>query len=771
MSKTSLILHGHFYQPPRENPKTGIIPKQPSASPWMDWNEKIYDSCYKANTSSRYLDYAGRILSLTNNYAYISFNFGPTLLSWLDNNHPEVVDSLREADRDSINRLGHGNAIPQGFNHTILPLDKEENARLQIAWGIEDFQYHFNRDPEGMWLPECAVNETVIDLLSQAGIKFIILSPWQCNAVENEEGKIIELGSNPAPYREPYILTGKRGGEITAFFYEPSLASGISFGHYLRNADSLYSTLLDIKNRDKSPIIHTATDGEIYGHHEPYGDMALAALIKKVNDGDDFIFDNYGSYMAKHPATKHAVLRKGEEGKGTSWSCSHGVSRWYKDCGCHTGGDEGWNQKWRTGLRNALNNLGDKIDAIFSREIDIIFKGQLSSQDLLKEAGNVFCGKVDMKRFISSLSDKYGITNNDSEKLAHLLTGMKYKHFSFTSCGWFFSELSGIEPRQDIKYAIHAITLFQQFTQEELMIPFLNDLKKAKSNIREQGDGMLIAQEEIKGLDGDVEAAVYFYMNVSMATKENWKLRYGRFHLKNISSLDGKEYEITVSDTSTDEEFSFRILPALTIDKGINLYITKIKQSGLKPEIYHITNSDIPLRVLDEAYRWIDEAMVTIDEKTLIDQINSLKVYAMLLSHSKVGEMDARLVENLGVSMRWIRSLLKSKCDMEYEKRMDLIKDLMFFIQAYGRENEQLMLDDLVVQSVDSLLRIVKEKGLTETVASTLSKVIGTLREVGKEPDLRKLQDEVYKFYSGRKNNNCPQETAEEIYRILNFSL
>ena len=191
----------------------------------------------------------------------------------------------------------------------------------------------------------------------------------------------------------------------------------------------------------------------------------------------------------------------------------------------------------------------------------------------------------------------------------------------------------------------------------------------------------------------------------------------------------------------------------------------------MKPEIYHITNSDIPLRVLDEAYRWIDEAMVTIDEKTLIDQINSLKVYAMLLSHSKVGEMDARLVENLGVSMRWIRSLLKSKCDMEYEKRMDLIKDLMFFIQAYGRENEQLMLDDLVVQSVDSLLRIVKEKGLTETVASTLSKVIGTLREVGKEPDLRKLQDEVYKFYSGRKKNNCSQETAEEIYRLLNFSL
>ena len=770
MSKTSLILHGHFYQPPRENPKTGIISKQPSASPWVDWNERIYDSCYAANLSSRYLDYSGRIVSLTNNYAYLSFNFGPTLLSWLDNNHPEVVDGLREADRDSIKRLGHGNAIPQGFNHSILPLDKEENAKLQIAWGIEDFQYHFQRDPEGMWLPECGVNDTVIDLLSEAGIKFIILSPWQCQKVETDDGKMVDLGSNPAPYREPYILTGKRGGEITAFFYEPGLASGISFGHYLRNADSLYSTLLDIKARDKSPLIHTATDGEIYGHHEPYGDMALAALIRKVNERDDFVFDNYGSYMAKHPATKHAELRKGEEGNGTSWSCSHGVSRWYKDSGCHTGGEDGWNQKWRTGLRDALNNLGDKIDIIFKREINSIFNGQISSEDLLLQAGSVFCGKIEMKKFISDLSEKYEISQMDREKLSHLLTGMKYKHFSFTSCGWFFSELSGIEPRQDIKYAIHAITLFQQFTQEELMIPFLNDLKKAKSNIREHGDGMLIAQEEIKGLDGDVEAAVYFYMNVSMANSENWKRRYGKFYLKDISTVDGKEFETTVADTSTDEEFSFRILPALSIDKGINLYVTKIKQSGLKPELYHITNSDIPLRVLDEAYRWVDEAMVTIDEKTLIDQINSLKVYAMLLSQSKVGEMDARLVENLGVSMRWIRSLLKSKCNMNYEKRMDLIKDLMFFIQAYGRENEQLMLDDLVVQSVDSMLRIIKEKGLDENVAVTLSKVIGTLREVGKEPDLRKLQNEVYHYYSGKKEVKCSAETAEAIYGILNFS-
>ena len=388
----------------------------------------------------------------------------------------------------------------------------------------------------------------------------------------------------------------------------------------------------------------------------------------------------------------------------------------------------------------------------------------------MKKAGSTFCGKTDMKKFLAPYVKEYGLSSQDTEKLSHLLIGMKYKHFSFTSCGWFFSELSGIEPKQDIKYAIHAVTLFQQYTSQELMIPFLNDLKKAKANVREAGDGMLIAQEEIKGLDGEVEAAVFFYMNASMATSHNWKRRYGKYYLSSVSTEDGKEVFITISDTGTDEEYSFRILPALTIDKGINLYVTKITKSGIRPEIYHITNSDIPPRVLDEAYRWVDDAMVTIDEKTLIDQINSLKLFAMLRSHSEKGEeMDARLVENLGVAMRLIRALLKSKCSLEYEKRMDLIKDLTFFIQAYGRENEQLMLDDLVEQNVVALGAYVKENGLTEEAYTSLSKVIGTLREVGKEPDLRELQNEAYQYYTGKKKPQCSRECAEKIYTLLNF--
>ena len=533
-TRTSLILHGHFYQPPRENPFTGIIAKQASAAPYSDWNEKIYTDCYEANMHSRYLNADGRIISITNNFSYISYNFGPTLLSWMNEKHPESVEILAEADKASIKRLGHGNAMAQSYNHTILPLDNVRDARLQIEWGAMDFEHYFGRKAEGMWLPECGVNKDVIQLLSDEGMKFVILSPWQCRTVEDEKGRMMPLAGKPAPYWEPYILTGSNGGEIAAFFYHPGLAEAISFG--------LYRMLFDIKENEGRPLIHTATDGEIYGHHEPYGDMALAALIRKVEERDDFIFDNYASFLEKNPAVKHAELHQGEEGKGTSWSCSHGVSRWYKDCGCHTGGENGWNQAWRTPLRNALKNLGEKLDSVLTEEIRRIFGGGVKAEEILALAGKEFIGELSMKEFIDELHKKYSFASSYDVELAHLLSGIKNKHFSFTSCGFFFSDISGIEPRQDIKYALYAIRMFQPYSQGDLLFPFLSELRNAKSNIKAQGDGMNIAQEEMKGLPGEAEASLYFFLNRMLARKEDWKDSYGRFLLAHMDIDDADNY-------------------------------------------------------------------------------------------------------------------------------------------------------------------------------------------------------------------------------------
>lgn len=757
--KTSLILHGHFYQPPRENPSTGIIPLQESAAPWTDWNEKIYSSCYGANLSSRYLDSDGRVISISNNYRYISFNFGPTLLRWAEKTHPELIEGLRDADRDSIRRLGHGNAMAQSFNHTILPLDTPERAKHQIEWGIEDFIHHYGREPEGMWLPECAVNESVVDILSQCGIKFVVLSPWQAESVEEEDGSIRNLGSFPAPSVRPYILTGEKGREIAAFFYEPDLASSISFGHALRSADSLYSTLLGYR-RDGRELIHTATDGEIYGHHEPYGDMALAALIRKVGERDDFLLDNYASFLERHPATLHAFLRPGDERRGTSWSCAHGVGRWMRDCGCHTGGPDSWNQKWRTGLRGALDNLDEKVNEIFEREIQKIFGTSVTPSSLLSSAGAVFSGRTGMKTFLS----QFNLSENDEKEVADLLNGMKYMSYAFTSCGFFFSDISGLEPRQDIKYALHAVSIFQNYTDDILMIPFLNDLRKAKSNVREVGDGALIAQKEMEGMDGECEACVFFYLNMKLAPQSEWKTEYGFFHLDGIS-VDGERIELRLSDESTGHGLSFRILENNDIDKGINLFVTRIDHPSAKNAIYNITSNSIPPRMMKEAYSWIDEKMISIDDRSLTEKIKAIKMYAMLLSRSG-REMDTRLVENLGEALRCARALVYSHDRIDYVARLDSILDLTYFILEFGRESEKETVDEIISLCISKLSGLIERDGLTPELMELIVKGIGAIREIGKEPDLSTLQNAVYPYYTKEEEKT---DEEKEVFSVLNF--
>lgn len=766
--RTSLILHGHFYQPPRENPLTDIIPKQPSAAPYEDWNERIFHDCYNSNSHSRYLDSNGRIISLTNNYAYISFNFGPTLLHWLEEKHPETIELLYEADRSSIERLGHGNAMAQSFNHTILPLDSEKDAKLQIDWGIQDFQHVFKRDPEGMWLPECGINESVIDLLSESGIKFVVLSPWQCKMVEDESGDLKNLDGKAAPYWEPFILEGKKGGKISAFFYHPGLAEGISFGHMLRSADGLYKYVKDLKEREMRPLIHTATDGEIYGHHEPYGDMALAAMIKKVEEKDDFIFDNYASYLERNPATKRAVLHEGEMGLGTSWSCSHGVSRWFKDCGCHTGGEDGWNQRWRGPLRSGLNNLSQKLERIFDEEIEKVFSGRIESQRLLSMAGEVFSGSKSLGAFLNMLQADYGLEEKDRVKVAHLISGMKNKHFSFTSCGFFFSDISGIEPRQDIKYALYAISMFQSFCKEDLLLPFLSDLREAKSNIKNQGDGMTIAQEEMKWLSGEVEAALYFFMNRSFALKDDYKSRYGQFLLMSYTESE-ENPNIEIMDRESQESFSFTILSAISIEHGINLYICENDNEMRPMRRFRIQNSEIPMRMLDEIMDWIDRSMTKIEFNEIVSLSNNIKNFSTLVRNSKYIPMGTLLLENLGMALKILKSMFISHSYISSKDRREIIGSMLDFVSKNGRSEDFNSIKRIAQSFFENLATKVKKEGLTENNAEETIQIIGILRNHSIEPEVSSLQDIIYEYKSGRLKSDAPVELLEATYQALNF--
>lgn len=767
--RTSIILHGHFYQPPRENPFTGIVPKQSSASPYNDWNERIYHDCYGANLHSRYLDSDGRIISITNNFSYISYNFGPTLLSWMKETHPDAIDELVESDKESIKRLGHGNAMAQSFNHTILPLDKVKDARLQIEWGVMDFEKFFGRKAEGMWLPECGVNKDVIQLLAEEGMKFIVLSPWQCKAVEAEDGKMTVLQGKPAPYWEPFILTGTNGGEIAAFFYHPGLAEAISFGHMLRSADNLYATLKSIEATDGRPLIHTATDGEIYGHHEPYGDMALAALIRKVEERDDFVLDNYASYLERHPAVRHAELHQGESGKGTSWSCSHGVSRWYKDCGCHTGGEAGWNQAWRTPLRNGLNALSDKLDSIFSEEIKKIFGGKVDPEMILREAGREYIGEITMRELIENLHKQYSFASLYDVELAHLLSGIKNKHFSFTSCGFFFSDISGIEPRQDIKYALYAIRMFQPYCKGDLLFPFLSDLRKAKSNIKSQGDGMNIAQDEMKGLPGEAEAALFFFLNRSLARPTDFCDTYGRFILCHMDIDDAENFSADITDTVTLELFRFTVLASSSIDSGLNLYLCENDETDKPINRLRLTNQDIPDRMLDTVYTWIDNSMNQMTFTELAELARDMRHFSMLVKNSRYIPMETLVMENLGLTIKIIKSLFTVYVDVSPAERKEILGNMIDFVRKCGRDSDIASINTILSAHSKYLASLVRSEGLSQKNADSIIELLTLARSHGFEPDTKDLQNMIYPYYCGSKKAECSDEILRNTSLTLNF--
>ncbi|HWU37728.1 MAG TPA: DUF3536 domain-containing protein, partial [Candidatus Acidoferrum sp.] len=366
-----LVIHGHFYQPPRENPWTAEIERQESAAPFHDWNARIAAECYAPNARSRVLDAQGRIQDIVNNYERLSFNFGPTLFSWMAQEVPEVVEALRHADHTSRARLGYGNAIAQAYNHLILPLATLRDRRTQIHWGIREFQYRFRRAPEAMWLPETAVDAATLESLVRAGMRYVILSPAQAARWRPMgESRWItpaeaELDSRRAYHWHLKDTQGRVHDHlgINVCFYHASLSRGISFQHYLRDAGALASSIADAARGLSDPLILIATDGESFGHHEKFGDMCLATLFAREASRQGFTVTNLAGYLASHRPTWEVELLP-----QSAWSCSHGVDRWRDDCGCSAGGGPGWTQRWRRPLREGLDRLRTALDEIFTEE-------------------------------------------------------------------------------------------------------------------------------------------------------------------------------------------------------------------------------------------------------------------------------------------------------------------------------------------------------------------------------------------------------------------
>ena len=761
-NKTSLILHGHFYQPPRENPRTDIIEIQGSAVPYDNWNERIWASCYRANAHSRYL-LSNQIESISNNYEYISFNFGPTLLSWMVQEHPDTFEDIVTADKASIQRLGHGNAIAQGFNHTILPLDSKEDALVEIKWALDVFNRYFGRTSEGFWCPETAINPVVIDLLAQCGVKYVILSPWQCRLVEDENKKMVNLNGKPAPYHHPYILTGKTGGTLTAFFYHPSLASDISFGHLLRDADNFYKKLLYIKNQDKVDFIHTATDGEIYGHHEPYGDMALCALIRKVNQRDDFVMTNYGAYLENHPATLHAELSHGEDDKGTSWSCFHGVSRWYKDCGCRTGGEQNWNQKWRTPLRIALSNNHERIMNLFSMGVRNIFGDSLSAYQLLADFGPVAAKQIRMQAFLDELYQKHPYDKNKQGDLAKMLEGVMYSLYSFTSCGWFFSDLGGLEPKQNITYALEGLNFFQRLSNEEMLPQFLLDLQQAKCNRPTDGDGMTIAAAQWARLPGAIEASLFFYLSHCFNEKIQDN-EYGFFHLENfnqgklsfVDTFSLSSFIATIEDTSCKEP-----------NGALTLFIT-VFDGNTEEKLFsrNLATADIPEKMFRQLNEIVRQKLCLFDNAQIVTLAKEISKYSSISQSCKYlspGILDA---EALGLSFTAIESIFLHNLLSQWKEMKESFFILASFVAKAKRDVDRERLSLLINQGLKQVAKgIKKAEKIEDSLAQVLYDFLRIIRKEDYILDLTEMQEAIYPFIT----TDCSSEVRTLGYE-LNFA-
>lgn len=471
-----ICIHGHFYQPPRENAWLEVIEVQDSSHPYHDWNERISAECYAPNAASRILDEKGVIKHIVNNYAKISFNFGPTLLSWMETNDPETYNAILEADRESIaNFSGHGSAIAQVYNHMILPLANSRDKETQVVWGIRDFEKRFQRRPEGMWLAETAVDTESLEILARHDIKFTILAPRQAKAIRKAgEEEWTEVNEGILDTRYAYRCQLPSGKSIIVFFYNGSVSQGIAFTGLLNDGHRFAQSLLDSYNGGEDPqLVHVATDGETYGHHHRHGDMALAFCLNYLEKFGDATITNYAEFAANVPVKFEAQIIE-----NSSWSCVHGVERWRNNCGCNSGAHPGWHQAWRGPLRDALDWLRDTAMALFEQEGGKYLRDPWEARN---EYISVILNRSD--RTVRKFFKDHVLSDVDPSKVFRLMEMQRHAMLMYTSCGWFFDEVSGIETTQVLQYACRVIQLANQNGDLNLENEFIHRLEKAPSNV------------------------------------------------------------------------------------------------------------------------------------------------------------------------------------------------------------------------------------------------------------------------------------------------
>ncbi|MCD4812306.1 DUF3536 domain-containing protein [bacterium] len=510
-----ICIHGHFYQPPRENPWIEEVERQDSAYPYHDWNERITAECYAPNAAARIMGEKEKILDIVNSYSRISFNFGPTLLSWMEKKAPEVYQSILAADKLSqANFSGHGSALAQVYNHMIMPLANRRDKETQVVWGIRDFEYRFGRKPEGMWLSETAVDLETLEVLAENDIAFTILAAHQAKQVRKTgETNWEDVAGSRVDPRRPYMCHLPSGKKIILFFYDNPAAHDVAFGPLLKNGEDFSKRLTGLfsEHSDQpAQLVNIATDGETYGHHHRYGDMALAYCLDYIESRHQAKITIYGEYL-----DKYAVTHEAEIFENTSWSCFHGIERWRSNCGCNSGLAPGSSQAWREPLRKALDGLRNDLILVFEKNLQPYINQPWQARN---DYIDVILNRSEIK--IESFLEKHcrrQLSHSDKVTILRLLEMQRNALLMFTSCGWFFDDISGIETIQVMQYAARAMQLAQEVAGVDLQKYFSDTLEKALSNNAAYKNGKVIWEEFIQPAIADLhKASAHFAVSTLM---------------------------------------------------------------------------------------------------------------------------------------------------------------------------------------------------------------------------------------------------------------
>ena len=458
-----IIIHGHFYQPPRQSPWTGLIAAEPSAAPFANWNERILSECYNANAHAQIMN--GHVVYIRNNYEALNFDFGPTLMSWLATHGKAAYRAILRGDELAAKtRGGLGNAMAQSYNHSILPLLDERSRELQIQWGIHDFAYRFGYRPRGMWLPECAADDDTLASVAGAGVRFVILG--------GDQGRFSNQGREAGPF-----VWQREDLKLAVFRFDRELSGYIAFSDVLKDGNGLAKSIADTALRlSPGAALLLATDGETFGHHKRNGAAELARALAALEERDDLVVTNCAAYLESHPATGSFRIES-----ATSWSCGHGIERWRSNCGCRS--DPHTSQEWRAPLRAAMEFVKNHADAVYERFAD----GQVSDpRAALLESARLFVQQnagIEEEFFV-----RYKARDEAArERMMRLFEMERAAHATLTSCAWFFDDFGGLEGRIALRWAARTVELAADLTptiEHEL----LQRLREIRSNRREIGD-------------------------------------------------------------------------------------------------------------------------------------------------------------------------------------------------------------------------------------------------------------------------------------------